>query len=171
MNAHFSHSDEHIDENMMKLEVNLDDMSPEWLGFLLDKLFDAGANDAFYVPIYMKKNRPGIMLQLLCSLHKLDEIKSVIFKETTTLGIRYSSVHVHRLQRRFREVQTPWGKVTVKEGLHNGIVVQSAPEYEDCKRLAEQENIPLKHVFQAVWQLIPAYSERDSPRTTRNTFG
>ena len=154
MNAYFTHSEEHIDEEMVKLEVNLDDMSPEWLGFLLDKLLAEGANDVFYIPIYMKKNRPGVLLQLLCSLHKLNDIKEIIFNETTTLGIRYTPIHVHRLERRFKELETPWGTVTVKEGLYNGKVVQTAPEYEDCKRIAEKANIPLKSVFQSVWKGI-----------------
>lgn len=158
LNVHFSHRDEHIDDNMIKVEVNLDDMSPEWLGFLLDKLLAKGANDVFYIPIYMKKNRPGVLLQLLCSSEKLDELKSIIFTETTTLGIRYSPINVHRLERQFRKIETPWGPVTVKEGLHNGTIVQAAPEYDDCKRLAEKANIPLKHVFQFVWKEIPNYS-------------
>ncbi|MET3506328.1 nickel insertion protein [Halalkalibacter oceani] len=160
MRLDFSHKDEHIDEHMIKLEVNLDDMSPEWLGHLLDKLLEKGANDVFYIPIYMKKNRPGVMLQLLCAANKLDELKTLIFAETTTLGVRYYPLHVHRLERRFRQVETPWGAVTIKEGLHNGQVVQAAPEYDDCKRLAEEAAIPLKHVFQAVWKELPRY-QRD----------
>ncbi len=157
MSPQFSHDDEHIDDQMMKLEINLDDMSPEWLGYLLDKLFEAGANDAFYVPIYMKKNRPGIMLQVLCSADKLNQLKKILFQETTTLGIRYTPMFVHRLERRFRKVETRWGTVTVKEGLHNGLVVQVAPEYDDCKRLAERANVPLKRIFQAVWKQLPDY--------------
>jgi uncharacterized protein (DUF111 family) len=161
LNGHFSHRDEHIDKDMLKVEVNLDDMSPEWLGFLLDQLLAKGANDVFYIPIYMKKNRPGVLLQLLCSLDKLDEMKSIIFSETTTLGIRYSPISVPRLERRFLKIETPWGAVTVKEGLHNGLVVQAAPEYDDCKRLAEEAKIPLKHVFQAVWKEIANYPQQD----------
>lgn len=150
----FSHEHEHIDEQMVKLEVNLDDMSPEWLGFLLDTLFESGANDAFYIPIYMKKNRPGIMLQVLCSADKLDSLKEIIFKETTTLGIRYTPMHVHRLERRFSKVDTRWGTVTIKEGLHQGKVVQTAPEYEDCKQIAQREKVPLKQIYHAVWKEI-----------------
>ncbi len=150
----FQHDEEHVDDEMVKVEVNLDDMSPEWLGYLLDKLLQAGANDAFYIPIYMKKNRPGILLQVLCSSHKLRAIKDILFQETTTLGVRYFPLSVHRLKRRFRKVETAWGSVTVKEGLYNGVVVQAAPEYEDCKRIAEKANVPLKKVYQAVWKLI-----------------
>src|SRR5690606_29026540 len=107
----FQHDEEHVDDEMVKVEVNLDDMSPEWLGYLLDKLLQAGANDAFYIPIYMKKNRPGILLQVLCSSHKLRAIKDILFQETTTLGVRYFPLSVHRLKRRFRKVETAWGSV------------------------------------------------------------
>lgn len=154
MSPSFNHEKEHIDEHMVKLEVNLDDMSPEWLGYVLDKLFEAGANDAFYIPIYMKKNRPGILLQVLCHREKLTTMKKIIFSETTTLGIRYSTIYVHRLERRFRKLETVLGTITIKEGLYNGEVVQVAPEYEDCKRIAEREGIPLKQVFQTVWKSL-----------------
>src|SRR5690625_1748784 len=108
MDSPFSHKQEHIDEEMVKIEVNLDDMSSEWLGFLLDTLLQAGANEVYYIPIFMKKNRPGILLHVLCSTRKLEQIKTIIFNGTTTLGIRYSPVYVHRLARRFYHVETPY---------------------------------------------------------------
>src|SRR3954453_7740393 len=80
---------EHIDDQMVKMEVNLDNIPGEWLGYVMDLLFDAGANDVFYTPIYMKKNRPGILLQLLCSLENAAKMKEILFRETTTLGVRY----------------------------------------------------------------------------------
>lgn len=147
-------NEEHTDSNMIKLEVNLDDTSGEWLGHVMDKLFEAGANDVYYVPIYMKKNRPGIMLQLLIKQEKLAAMKNILFTETTTLGVRYYPLTVHRLERRFYKVSTEWGDVTVKEGLYNGKVVQSAPEYEDCRKIAERSGVPLKTVYQEVWKKI-----------------
>jgi len=139
---------------MFKMEVNFDDISGELLGYLMDLLIDAGANDVYYTPIYMKKNRPGTLLQLLCSRDNLDKMKQLIFKETTTLGIRYYPLTVHRAERRFREVSTEWGTVTVKEGIHEGQVIQSSPEFEDCKKIAEQHNIPLKKVYEQVWKQL-----------------
>ena len=146
------HNNEHIDDEMIKMEVNLDDVSGEWLGYVMDLLFDAGANDVFYTPIYMKKNRPGVLLQLLSSRHKLDKMKEILFKETTTLGVRYYPLTVHRLERKFKMIETEWGPVTVKEGYHAGDLVQRAPEYEECKEIAKQHNVPLKQVYEKVWK-------------------
>src|SRR4051812_18178580 len=98
------HNNEHIDDEMVKMEVNLDDVPGEWLGYVMDLLFEAGANDVFYTPIYMKKNRPGVLLQLLSSHQKLDQMKEILFKETTTLGVRYYPLTVHRLERQFKSV-------------------------------------------------------------------
>ncbi|RKQ14812.1 DUF111 family protein [Oceanobacillus bengalensis] len=139
---------------MMKMEVNLDDISGEWLGYVMDKLFEAGANDVFYTPIFMKKNRPGVLLQLLTASNTLDKMKNILLKETTTLGIRYYPITVHRMERRFIEIETKWGPVTVKQGIDQGHVFQSSPEYEDCRKIAETHNIPLKEVYAAVWRKI-----------------
>lgn len=145
-------NEEHIDDQMIKLEVNLDNISGEWLGYVMDLLFDAGANDVFYTPIYMKKNRPAFMLQLLCSAEKLPQMKEILFKETTTLGVRYYPLSVHRLERSFRKVTTKWGVVTVKEGYFGGELVQKAPEYEECRQIAEKNQLPLKAVYEEVWK-------------------
>ena len=147
-------NEEHIDNNMFKMEVNLDDVPGEWLGYVMDRLFEAGANDCIYSPIYMKKNRPGILLQLLCSEDKLDTMKEILLTETTTLGIRYYPITVHRMERRFIKVATEWGPITVKQGLRNGEVFQSSPEYEECKEIAEKYQVPLKQVYAVVWQAL-----------------
>lgn len=147
-------NDEHIDENMLKMEVNLDDTSGELLGYVMDLLFAEGANDVFYTPIYMKKNRPGVLLQLLCSTDKLEKMKEILLRETTTLGIRYYPITVHRMQRRFIKVHTKWGPVTVKQGIANGEVYKSSPEYEECKKIAEKHLIPLKKVYEEIWKFL-----------------
>jgi uncharacterized protein (DUF111 family) len=147
---------EHIDHEMFKMEVNLDDISGELLGYVMDLLIESGANDVYYTSIYMKKNRPGTLLQLLCSQENLEKMKKILFTETTTLGVRYYPLAVHRLERRFRTVTIKWGTVTVKEGIYDGQVIQSSPEFEECKKIAEQNNIPLKKVYEEVWmQLNP----------------
>ena len=145
---------EHIDHEMLKMEVNLDDISGEVLGYLMDLLIESGANDVYYTPIYMKKNRPGTLLQLLCSQGNLGKMKEILFTETTTLGVRYYPLSVHRLERRFRTVTIEWGTITVKEGMYEGQVIQSSPEYEECKKIAEQYNIPLKKVYEQVWMQL-----------------
>lgn len=148
MEAKHPPNHEHIDPEMIKLEVNLDNISGEWLGYVMELLFENGANDVFYTPIYMKKNRPGIMLQLLCSSADLNKMKEILFKETTTLGIRYYPLTVHRMERVFEKVDTEWGPVTVKKGIYAGEVVQWAPEYEECRNLAQLHGIPLKKVYE-----------------------
>lgn len=147
-------NEEHIDDEMLKVEVNLDDISGEWLGYVMDLLFESGANDVFYTPIYMKKNRPGVLLQLLCHRDKLTAIREILLKETTTLGIRYYPLIVYRTERSFRRVQTEWGPVTVKEGTYNGQVIQRSPEFEECKKIANANNVPLKKVYEQVWKQL-----------------
>lgn len=145
-------NDEHIDQEMYKLEVNLDDLSPEILGYLMDVLIEKGANDVYYTPIYMKKNRPGTLLQLLCSKSRLEEIKELIFRETTTLGVRYYPLTVHRAERIYTKLHTKWGFVTVKTGLYQGEVIERTPEYEECKKIAQTHGLPLKEVYKEIWR-------------------
>ncbi|MDQ0806064.1 uncharacterized protein (DUF111 family) [Priestia megaterium] len=152
MSSHIPPNLEHIDCKMIKMEVNLDDISGELLGYIMDLLLESGANDVFYTPIYMKKNRPGVLLQLLCAEAYVDKIKEILFQETTTLGIRYYPLSVHRLEREFHKVETEWGSVTVKTGIMKGEVVQRAPEFEDCKLIAETYSVPLKRVYEQVWK-------------------
>ena len=154
MNNHLPPNEEHIDEAMVKMEVNLDDISGEVLGYVMDLLFEAGANDVYYTPIFMKKNRPGVLLQILCSKKSLNKMKEILFKETTTLGVRYYPLTVHRMERTFTKVETKWGAVTVKLGIFNGKIVQRSPEYEECKKLAETHNLPLKKIYEAVWKAV-----------------
>src|SRR5690625_7461062 len=139
---------------MLKMEVNLDAISGEILGHLMDLLFDAGANDVYYTPIFMKKNRPGILLQLLCSQKNLDKMKQILFTETTTLGIRYYPLTVHRAERNFKKVLTKWGSITIKEGIYDGQVIQTSQVYEECKKIAEDHQIPLKKVYEEVWKRL-----------------
>lgn len=148
------HSQEHTDHEMVKIEVNLDDITGEILGHVMDLLLNAGANDVFYIPIYMKKNRPGTMLQVLCPENKKDEMMDIIFKETTTLGIRYYPISVKRLGRQFKKVETPWGTISIKEGLLQGKIVQRAPEYNECKVLSDKHGIPLKLIYQEIWKQL-----------------
>ena len=150
----FNHEREHIDTDVIKIEVNLDDIPGEWLGELMERLLAIGVNDVYYTPIYMKKNRPAVLLSVLLPKHLLDEVKHLIFTETTTFGIRYSTWTVHRLGRKFRTVETKWGPVSVKQALLGNQVVQESPEFEDCRRIAEKAGIPVKDVYQTVWKKL-----------------
>ncbi|TXK84857.1 LarC family nickel insertion protein [Paenibacillus sp. N3.4] len=146
----FNHREEHVDDDMLLIQANLDDMNPEWMSYIMDKLFEVGANDVFVIPIIMKKGRPGIMLNVLVEDKHLSVIEDVIFSETTTLGIRYLHASCHRLARTFEQVQTQWGLLTVKVGYHNGKLVQYAPEFKQCEQVAKLQGIPLKQVYEEV---------------------
>lgn len=155
-------NNEHIDGDMYKLEVNLDDMSGELVGYMMDLLIESGANDVYYTPIYMKKNRPGILLQLLCSEVDLDKMKTILFKETTTLGLRYYPLTVHRAKRTFETLETKWGPITVKKGIHEGELIQQSPEYNDCVAIAQQNDIPLKKVYEHIWSILTKHDEKNN---------
>lgn len=146
----FNHREEHIDDGMLLIQANLDDMNPEWVSYIMDKLFDAGANDVYVVPIIMKKGRPGIMLNVLVEETRLSFIEDVIFSETTTLGIRYMHASCHRLAREFEQVDTKWGLLTIKVGYHQGKLVQYAPEFKECEQVAREHQVPLKLVYEEV---------------------
>lgn len=146
----FNHRDEHVDDSMLLIQANLDDMNPEWVSYIMDKLFEAGANDVFVVPIIMKKGRPGIMLNVLVEDERLSVVEEVIFNETTTLGIRYMHASCHRLAREFEQVKTRWGLLTIKVGYHQGKLVQYAPEFKECEQIAKEYQVPLKQVYEEV---------------------
>ena len=133
-------------EKLLLLECNLDDLNPEIMPYVLEKLLAAGALDAWLQPIIMKKGRPAQTLKVLCRHDQRQALLNILFTETTTLGVRVIAVERTALERRWKTVQTPWGDVRVKEGLLGGKVVNAMPEFEDCKIVAEEKNIPLKDV-------------------------
>jgi pyridinium-3,5-bisthiocarboxylic acid mononucleotide nickel chelatase len=135
-------------EPVAVLEANLDDLNPQVFGYVLDRLLEDGALDAFAVPVQMKKNRPGILLTVLCKPEDAAKMTHLIFTETTTLGVRRRDEVRQILARRWQSVTTPWGDVRIKIGSMNGTVTNYAPEYEDCRRIAAQHHLPLKTVMQ-----------------------
>ncbi|MDF2963581.1 MAG: hypothetical protein K0S39_5316 [Paenibacillus sp.] len=146
----FQHREEHIDDGMLLLQANIDDMNPELCSYVSDCLFEAGANDVYWVPIIMKKGRPGVMLNVLTDEKMLEQMEEVIFRETTTIGLRYLHASCHRLARQFEQVLTPWGEINVKIGYHRGRMVQFAPEFKECEQAAKQHGVPLKQVYDEV---------------------
>ncbi|TMV46443.1 LarC family nickel insertion protein [Paenibacillus mesophilus] len=146
----FDHRNEHVDEHMVLLQANLDDMNPEFSSYVMDRLFEAGANDVYWIPIIMKRGRPGMMLNVLVSEERLERMEEIVFAETTTLGLRYLKADVHRLGRQFVRVATEWGPITVKLGFHRGELVQVAPEFKECEEAAKRHGVPLKLVYEQV---------------------
>jgi len=136
------------------LETNLDDVSGEILGHFVETALTAGALDVFYTPIQMKKNRPGVLLTILCAETDADRFSEMILRETSAFGVRRTMAERHKLRREFTRVKTPWGEITVKIGRLNGKVVQAAPEFESCKKLAIRAKIPLKRIYETVLKAI-----------------
>jgi hypothetical protein len=137
-------------ERLVVLETNVDDMNPEVYDHVMRRLFEAGALDVFLSPIQMKKNRPATRIHVLCSPEQVAGMKGILFAETTTLGVRQTEVMRHALARHVEEVETAYGKVRVKVARWGQGQTKSAPEYEDCRRLAEERGVPLREVYQAV---------------------
>jgi hypothetical protein len=134
-------------EEIVVLEANLDDMSPQIYGFFAEQALQAGALDVFSVPVQMKKNRPGQLITVLCNPMDRDKFSEMLFRETTTLGVRESIVTRRTLQRESVAVQTSLGPVHMKVARLRGQILNAAPEYEDCQRLAAERGVPLKQVL------------------------
>jgi uncharacterized protein (TIGR00299 family) protein len=134
------------------LEANLDDLSPQVLAYAMEQLLTTGALDVFSTPVQMKKNRPGALLTVLAKPEDADRLAKLIFAETTTLGIRRREEQRQTLSRRWESVQTNWGPVRIKIASMNGAISNYAPEYEDCRALAEAHHVPLKTVLEAATQ-------------------
>jgi pyridinium-3,5-bisthiocarboxylic acid mononucleotide nickel chelatase len=134
-------------ETVTVLEANLDDLNPQVFGYVMDRLFEEGALDAFATPVQMKKNRPGMVLTILCKPEDASKLTQLIFTETTTLGVRRRDEMRQTLARRWESVNTPWGEVRIKIASMNGTVTNYAPEYEDCRRIAAERRVPLKRVM------------------------
>jgi len=139
--------DDAVPSGWMMLECNLDDMNPEFYEYAMDALFEAGAQDVYLTPIQMKKNRPAVKLSVLCDTSRTQALKEILFRETTTLGIRSYGVQKDMLQRKTSAVQTPYGEVRIKSAWQNGKPIRFKPEYADCARLARENNIAVQQVF------------------------
>jgi uncharacterized protein (DUF111 family) len=147
------------------LEANLDDLNPQVFGYVMDRLLEEGALDAFGVPVQMKKNRPGTLLTVLCKPEHAAKLTHLIFAETTTLGVRRREEARQTLARRWENVHTAWGEVRIKIASMNGTITNYAPEYEDCRKIAAQHKVPLKTVMQ---EAARAYLHSDPAIESRN---
>ncbi len=134
-------------ETVTVLEANLDDLNPQVFAYVMDRLLEEGALDAFGMPAQMKKNRLGMLLTVLCTPENEGKLTKLIFAETTTLGVRRREERRQILARRWEKVSTPWGEIRIKIASMNGTITNYAPEYEDCRRIAAEHHVPLKIVM------------------------
>jgi pyridinium-3,5-bisthiocarboxylic acid mononucleotide nickel chelatase len=141
-------------DTVTMLETNLDDINSEILGNFVETALGQGALDVFHTPIQMKKNRPGVLLTVIAREVDADRFSELILTQTTSFGVRRYAVERRKLRREMTQVKTPHGTVDVKLGRLDGRVVQAAPEFESCKKLAAAANIPLKAVYEAAAQAL-----------------
>jgi len=137
------------DERLWMLETNLDDVSPQIIGYVMDRVLELGALDCFFTPVQMKKNRPGVLLSVLCGREEKEAVMRLLFMETTTLGVRSYEVTRRALERSVVRVETQYGPIDVKVAHLDGRVVNEMPEFEQCRQAAASANVPLKVVEEA----------------------
>jgi uncharacterized protein (TIGR00299 family) protein len=135
-------------ETISVLEANLDDMNPQIYGYFLEKALAAGALDVFATAVQMKKNRPGMLVTVLCKPQQAEKLTKLLFEETTTLGVRSHTAERRILPREWVKVATEFGEVRMKVARVNGRIEHASPEFEDCRKLAEQKNVPLHRIME-----------------------
>jgi len=134
-------------DSVAVLEANLDDMSPLLGGYFVEQALAAGALDVFFTPVQMKKNRPGVLLSVICPPERVGALSELVFRQTTTIGVRIYEARRRMLEREIVSVETPLGQVRMKLAKLNGRVLNVAPEFEDCQRIAREHSLPLKQVL------------------------
>ena len=139
-----------LHEEMIMIEANIDDMNPELFEHVMEQLLEIGAADVFFTPVIMKKSRPAATISVLTNRESYDAVVEVLFIETTTFGVRSYVVSREILERETTIIKTLYGKASVKIGKRNGKQVQLSPEYDDCKKLARKQKIPIKKVYEEV---------------------
>ncbi len=153
---------DHAGRVVIVVETTLDDLQPELAPHLIESLLAAGARDAFFTPVQMKKGRPGLLLTALADPARREAVVAALFSESTTLGVRITEAERETLERRVVSARTPWGEVGLKIGMRGGNVVNRAPEFEDCRRLAASAGVPLKEIYRhALGAPLPELFGRD----------
>jgi len=140
------------EETATVLECNIDDMNPERYDFILEQLFNAGASDAWLVPIVMKKSRPANMLSVLCNPEKVSKLKEIIFTQSTTIGLREYAIKKSILKRNEITLKTKFGNVRVKQSIFDGKIVRSKPEFDDCRTIALQQKCSMEEIEHEVYK-------------------
>ena len=141
------HAGDPCDAAVAVIEANLDDMSPQIYGYFAERALAAGALDIFATAVQMKKNRPGLLVTILCEPSRRDALIDLLFRETTTIGVRTHEVARETLARESVPVETPLGTIRIKLSRRDGVLLNAAPEYEDCQRIAAEKGVPLKQVL------------------------
>ena len=137
------------EEPLVMLDTNIDDMSPEVFGHVMDRALESGALDCYFTPVQMKKNRPGVLLSVLCRPSDREKMMTMLFTETTTLGVRSYEVSRRALERESVQVDTPYGPIDVKVARLNRQIIKAMPEYEQCRQAAREADVPLRVVEEA----------------------
>jgi uncharacterized protein (TIGR00299 family) protein len=150
-------------ETISVLEASIDDLNPQITGYILERALAEGALDAYLLPAQMKKQRPGVLLTILARREDAARLAGLVLRESSSLGLRMREEKRIALARRFESVETPWGSVRVKIASLGGDVTHYAPEFDDCRRIAQQQQIPLKQVIEAA---LNSFAERTLARTT-----
>ena len=136
------------------LETNIDDMNPELYQYLEEKLFLVGALDVFKTPIIMKKGRAAIKLSILTSQKKESAVLDVLFRESTTIGLRKYEIEKILMPREFEKIQTKYGEITIKKAMKDGKVIKYKAEYEECKKIAFEKDIPITEIYKEVAKIV-----------------
>jgi uncharacterized protein (TIGR00299 family) protein len=144
------------EETIAVLETQVDDTSGEMLGYAMDRLLAAGALDVYYTPVYMKKNRPGVLVTVLCHLPDSRRCEDILLRETSTFGVRRTEMKRRALERAWEEIDTAYGKVRVKMAFSGGERIHASPEYEDAARVARTAGVPLEDVYREVYKRFQA---------------
>jgi uncharacterized protein (DUF111 family) len=143
------HTTSTSDEGLWMIETNMDDVSPQILGHVMERAFELGALDCYFTSIQMKKNRPGVLLSILCRFDDRERFMQLLFAETTTLGVRSYEVERRALQRSVVRVETQYGPIDVKVAQLNGHIIKDMPEFEQCRQAALKAGVPLRDVEDA----------------------
>jgi uncharacterized protein (TIGR00299 family) protein len=158
-------------EEAWVLECNIDDMNPEMYGYVMDTLFDLGADDVFITPIIMKKARPASKLSVLCKNERKQSLTEALLTHTTSLGLRSYPVGKTMLKREFSKLRTSYGEVTIKTAVYKGRKLKSKPEYEDCIRLAREHGVPVSQIYQEISGLVNKKPEDVGPEEGKTEDG
>jgi pyridinium-3,5-bisthiocarboxylic acid mononucleotide nickel chelatase len=142
------------EQQAMIIECNIDDMNPELYEYVMDKLFEAGADDVWFQSIVMKKTRPAIKISVLCQNFKTNILENILLTETSTLGLRKHHVQKTILKRSWLVLETKWGQVRVKQGYWDNKIIKSKPEYEDCLKISNENQIPIFDVYKEIEGLL-----------------
>jgi uncharacterized protein (DUF111 family) len=144
-------------DSVCLLETNIDDVSGELIGFVMEKLFEHGALDVFTTPIYMKHGRPAEQISVICKIEDIQQLEQILFEERLTFGVRRQILQRSKLARKFVTIQTEFGKIRIKTGTLGGKIVNAKPEFSDCISAAKKHKVAVKAVLDAA---IAAYKKR-----------